>query len=101
MSPKAYTIKENSFLARIAAKKLGKKGVAMVLGSTIHLWNTTETDFLKDEKWVRHELCHVEQYKRYGFFNFLVRYLWESIRKGYYNNKYEIEARNAEESIEE
>lgn len=92
-----YKIKEQSLLARIAAKKLGKKDVAMVLGSTIHLWNTTEADFLKNDKLVKHELCHVEQYKRYGFFNFLVRYLWESMRKGYYNNKYEIEARNAEE----
>ena len=100
MSPKDYKIKENSFLARIATKKLGTKRVAMVLGNTIHLWNTTETDFLKNEKWVKHELCHVEQYKRYGFFNFLVRYLWESMRKGYYNNKYEIEARNAELNIE-
>ncbi|MEO8772288.1 MAG: DUF4157 domain-containing protein [Ferruginibacter sp.] len=92
----SYNIKENSFLARIAAKKLGKKDVAMVLGKTIHLWNTTEAEFLKNEKWVKHELCHVQQYKRYGFFNFLIRYLWESMQKGYYNNKYEAEARNAE-----
>ena len=100
MSPANYKIKENSWLARIAAKKLGKKDVAMVLGNTIHLWKTPEADFLKDEKWVKHELCHVDQYKRYGFLDFLVRYLWESMRKGYYNNKYEIEARSAEENIE-
>lgn len=91
-----YKIKENSFLARIAAKKLGKKNVAMVLGKTIHLWNSTATAFLSNEKWVKHELCHVQQYKRYGFINFLLRYVWESLRKGYYNNKYEVEARNAE-----
>ncbi|MEO6671372.1 MAG: DUF4157 domain-containing protein [Ferruginibacter sp.] len=91
-----YKIKENSFLARIAAKKLGKKNVAMVLGKTIHLWNSTAAAFLSNEKWVKHELCHVQQYKRYGFFNFLLRYVWESLRKGYYNNKYEVEARNAE-----
>jgi len=27
----------------------------------------------------------------------LVKYLWESIRKGYYNNRFEVEARKAEE----
>ena len=95
-SRRDHKIKEHSWIARIAAKKLGKKEVAMVLGKTIHLWNTTEGEFLKNEKWVTHELCHVQQYKRYGFVNFLVRYLWESIRKGYYNNKYEVEAREAE-----
>ena len=92
----SYKIKENSFLARIAAKKLGKKDVAMVLGKTIHLWNTTEAEFLQNKSWVKHECCHVQQYQRYGFFNFLIRYLWESMRKGYYNNKYEVEARAAE-----
>ena len=91
-----FAIKENSWLAKIASLKLGTKSVAMVLGKTIHLHNTTSESFLKDEKWVKHELCHVQQYDRYGFFNFLVRYLWESMRKGYYNNKYEVEARKAE-----
>src|SRR5436190_21038467 len=89
LEPLTYKIKENSWLARIATKKLGTRRVAMVLGNTIHLWNTTKDEFLNDEKWLKHELCHVKQYKRYGFFNFLVRYLWESMRKGYYNNKYE------------
>ena len=92
----SYKIKVNSWLARIAAKKLGKNDVAMVFGKTIHLWNTTEAEFLSNEKWVKHELCHVQQYKKYGFFNFLLRYLWESVRRGYYNNKYEVEARKAE-----
>jgi hypothetical protein len=30
-----YTIKENSWLAKIATKKLGTQNVAMVLGKTI------------------------------------------------------------------
>ena len=90
-------IKENSWIAKIAAKKLGTKNVAMVLGKTIHLYNTTKEDFLKDERWVKHELCHVQQFKQHGYIGFLVKYLWESIRKGYYNNKFEVEARAAEE----
>ncbi len=91
-----YHIKENSWLARIATKKLGAKRVAMVLGNTIHLWNTSKETFLEDEKWVKHELCHIRQFQQYGFISFLARYIWESIRKGYYNNKYEVEARQAE-----
>jgi len=44
---------------------------------------------------IRHELVHVEQWKRLGFWGlgFLVQYLWESIIHGYENNKFEIEAR--------
>jgi hypothetical protein len=70
----------------------------MVLGKTIHLHQTSKTDFLANEAWFRHELCHVAQYQRYGTVNFLLRYVWESIRKGYYHNKYEVEARQAETS---
>lgn len=97
MSNKDFIIKENSWLARIAAFKLGTKAVAMVLGKTIHLYNTTEAEFLQDEKWVKHELCHIKQFKEHGYFLFLVKYIWESIRKGYYNNRFEVEARNAED----
>lgn len=91
-------IKENSWLARIAVWKLGTHSVAMVLGSTIHLWNATKEEFLADEEWVKHESCHIRQFKQYGFVGFLVRYLWESIRHGYYNNRFEVEARNAEKA---
>jgi hypothetical protein len=90
-------IKENSWLAKIAAFKLGTRAVAMVLGKTIHLCNTTKAQFLQDEKWVRHELCHIRQFKEHGCFLFIVKYTWESITKGYYNNRFEEEARAAEE----
>lgn len=97
MNNKDFTIKENSWLAKLAAKKLGTRTVAMVLGKTIHLCNTTEANFLADEKWLKHELCHVKQFKEHGYFIFLIKYIWESIRKGYYNNRFEVEARKAEE----
>jgi hypothetical protein len=42
-------------------------------------------------------LKHIEQYRRYGIARFIVLYLVESIKKGYYNNRFEIEARKAEE----
>jgi len=91
-----FNIKENSLLARIAAKKLGAEAVAMVLGKTIHLHNSSKEEFLQNKQWLKHELCHVRQFKQYGFTGFIVRYLIESIRHGYDNNKFEIEAREAE-----
>lgn len=92
-----FNIKENSWLAKMAAKKLKSKSVAMVLGKTIHLHNTSKTNFLKDERWVKHELCHIKQFKEHGYFCFIVKYLYESVRHGYYNNRFEVEAREAEE----
>ncbi len=96
MKPVNFLIKENSWLAKIAAWKLSSHSVAMVLGKTIHLHNTTKADFLKDERWVKHELCHVKQFRQNGYLLFLVKYLAESIKKGYYNNRFEVEARAAE-----
>ena len=97
MNRPEFIIKENSWPAKIAAKKLRSSNVAMVLGKTIHLHGVSKTDFLKDEKWLKHELCHIKQFKQYGYFNFIVRNLWESLRKDYYNNRFEVEARNAED----
>lgn len=90
-------IKENSWIAKLAAKKLQSKQVAIVIGSTIHLHNTTKEDFLKNERWVKHEVCHLQQFKKQGNFIFIIKYLWESLLHGYYHNKYEIEARKAED----
>ena len=91
-----YFIKENSWIAKLAAKKLRSKQVAIVIGKTIHLHKTSKHDFLKDERWVKHEVCHVKQFQQNGFMVFILKYLWESIRHGYFNNKYEAEAREAE-----
>ncbi len=92
-----FFIKENSFFARIAAKKMRSDSVAMVLGKTIHLHNISKEAFLQNQRLVQHELCHVRQYQEHGYVGFLIKYLWESIRKGYYNNKFEVEARKAED----
>jgi hypothetical protein len=92
-----FAIKENSFLAKIATWKLRSDNVAMVLSNTIHLYGVTTQEFLSNDKWVKHEFCHIKQYKQHGFICFLVKYLWESIKVGYYKNKFEMEAREAEE----
>jgi hypothetical protein len=89
-------IKENSTLARLAAWKLRTRRVAMVVGSTIYFYNTSKEQFLADKRWLRHELKHIEQYHRHGTAGFIFRYLLESIRHGYYNNRFEVEARAAE-----
>jgi hypothetical protein len=96
LTGKNYKIKEGSWMARIAAWKLGSDAVAFVLGSTIHLHNVSKEEFLSHSKWVKHELKHIEQFSEHGYYNFIWKYLLESIRKGYYNNRYEREAREAE-----
>ncbi|MEO8721138.1 MAG: DUF4157 domain-containing protein [Ginsengibacter sp.] len=96
-----FSIKENSWIAKLAARKLQSDKVAIVIGKTIHLCRTSQADFLRDKKWVKHEICHIDQFKKHGFLIFIIKYLWESFRHGYYNNKYEIEARNAENQIAE
>ena len=89
-------IKENSLIARMAARKLGADAAAIVIGRTIHLHNASRKEFLSNPRWLRHEMVHIRQFLRYGFMPFVARYLWESLLHGYYNNKYEIEARLGE-----
>lgn len=88
-------IKENSLFARVARMVLKTSNVAMVVGKTIHLSGVTQENFLKNKPWVAHELCHIRQFQEHGFFRFLWLYLLESLKNGYYNNKYEVEARQA------
>lgn len=97
MKEHSVIIKENSWLAKIAAAKLKSSSVAMVLGNTIHLHNATKKEFLNNSRWLKHELCHVRQFQQHGYLLFIVKYLWESLRNGYYNNRFEVEARAAEE----
>lgn len=92
------SIKEKSFVAKIAAWRLKSDRVAMVLGKTIYLSGVSRADLLNNKSWLRHELKHVEQQLRYGCLWFVFLYLWESIRHGYYNNRFEQEARGAENS---
>lgn len=96
MRQNRVSIKENSFVARIAAWKLSAERVAIVIGNTIHLHNVTRQVFLGNQCWVKHELCHIGQFRQYGFYTFIGKYLLESLKKGYYNNRFEVEAREAE-----
>ncbi len=91
-----FYIKENSWLAAIAARKLNANSVAMVIGKTIYLHGSTKNEFMAEERWLKHQLCHIKQYEENGIILFLLKYLWESFRNGYNNNKFEVEAREAE-----
>ncbi len=99
METELLRIKEDSLLARIAARKLGADSLAFTLGRTIHLHRASRQEFLENTKWLRHEMAHVEQFKKYGFLTFICLYLFETVKRGYYRNKYEVQARKAEEGL--
>ena len=86
----------DSLIARVACWKLGVNRVAIVIGDVVYLYGVSAASFLADSRWVKHEECHLAQFKQYGFVRFVFMYLWEWLRHGYYNNKYEVEARKAE-----
>ena len=91
-------IVENSWFARIARLVLKSDNVAMVLGNAIHLSGVKKETFLRNQSWVVHEHCHLQQFKKYGFFRFLWLYTIESMKVGYFDNKFEVEARLAEKN---
>jgi hypothetical protein len=67
--------------------------VAMVIGKTVHLSGATREEFLADPEWVAHEEVHLRQVRDLGLPRFLFQYLVESARVGYYQNRFEVEAR--------
>lgn len=61
---------------------------AITIGQTCYVKRGAR---LSDET-VAEEQAHAQQWKKYGWI-FPVLYLWELMRHGYKNNKYEIEAK--------
>jgi hypothetical protein len=54
----------------------------------------------ENSQWlIRHELKHIEQMQRDGWFTFHIMYFYYLLKYGYYENPYEIEARNAENKL--
>jgi hypothetical protein len=86
-------IKCNSKRARIAAFKLKAQSVAMVWGNTILLHNVSKEEFVANKPWLRHEIQHVHQVQQFGKYYFLWRYFILSLKYGYYNHPFEIDAR--------
>ena len=92
-------IKENSWVAKMAAQKMKAGKIAIVFGKTIHLYNTSRKEFLDDSEWVCHELKHVEQYRQNGFTGFICKYVFDWMKNGYYNNRFETAARESEKNM--
>ena len=92
-------IKENSWVAKLAAAKMKADKVAIVFGNTIHLHNTSHNEFLHHKEWVCHELKHVHQYQQNGFVGFIAKYLFDWVKNGYYGNRFEVEARASEGDV--
>lgn len=50
-------------------------------------------EYVLDEITINHEIIHLEQALRYNsWIKYYLVYLWECIKHGYRNNKFEIEA---------
>jgi len=90
-----FRIVENSRIAKVAAKIKKEDKYAVTFGKTIFI-NCTKEEFFAEPWWVRHELVHVEQYKKYGIPRFLTLYLLYSIFHHYADIPFEKEAISAE-----
>ena len=72
----------------VAGWMLGRPAVAAItLWRTIFFGSRTAVD----ASLLLHELRHVEQFRERR--TFPLRYIWESIRRGYHLNRYEVDAR--------
>jgi hypothetical protein len=62
--------------------------------SAITLWRTIwlAPGLIPSAELLLHEFRHVVQFEESPFFPIL--YLWESIRRGYFANRYEVDARS-------
>lgn len=78
------------------------QGIYLFLLNTINMtaivmpWGVCYYKGILHPHLIKHEQVHWEQYKKHGRFLFSILYLIENLRKGYQDNKYEIEARRSE-----
>jgi len=81
-------LRRGGLAPRIAGWVIGQTSVA-----AITLWRTIflGRDTIIDAPLLLHELRHVEQFLERR--TFPLRYIWESIRRGYHLNRYEVDAR--------
>jgi len=73
---------------RVGGWCLGQRAV-----SAITLWHTIwlDTESSPSEELLLHEIRHVAQFEASAAFPLL--YLWESLRRGYVRNRFEVDAR--------
>ena len=81
-------LRRGGLMPRIAGWLLGEPTVAAItLRRTVFFGQRT----LVEAPILLHELRHVEQFLERR--TFPVRYIWESLRRGYHRNRYEVDAR--------
>ena len=78
---------EHSWYARLH----GRRAVATTRRERIYLRGSAD-EFFADPRLMLHEYCHVVRQWRGGRLT-VARYLTECLRRGYWNNRFEIEAR--------
>ena len=73
---------------RVGGWCLGQRAV-----SAITLWHTIwlDTESSPSEELLLHEIRHVAQFEASAAFPLV--YLWESVRRGYFRNRFEVDAR--------
>jgi len=81
--------RHGGMLVRIAGWFLGQRSVAAVT-----LWRTVwiAPGVALSGELLLHELRHVHQFQASA--TFPLRYLWETVRRGYFRNRFEVDARN-------
>lgn len=90
--PEGVVFREGALIPAIggALGRMGGPASAVTLGRTI----VVRPGARLSRRLVLHELAHVRQWEEDPLFP--VRYALESLRRGYRNNRYEVEAREAE-----
>jgi hypothetical protein len=90
--PRGVTVRRGRLVTRIGGLfgGMGAPAAAVTLGGTIVVDRAAPlTDRL-----LAHELEHVRQWRQVPLFP--LRYTLESLRRGYWNNRFEVQARAAE-----
>ena len=81
-------LREGGVAPRVAGWMLGQRTV-----SAIRLWGTgfVASGVRLAPELLLHELRHVRQFQ--GSHAFPILYVWETLRRGYHSNRYEVDAR--------
>jgi len=79
--------------SKLFAWTLGRLGYAAItFGDHVFI----APRYANDQRLLRHEEKHTEQYARFGFLGFICRYVYFHFKFGYKKNPLEIEAMEAE-----
>ena len=94
--PEGVTLRRGSLVPRIGGVlgRMGASAAAVTLGRTI----VVDPAARLTSSLLAHELAHVRQWQQDAWFP--VRYTLATLRHGYWNNPYEVEARQASASAQ-